>query len=202
MIIVFLGPPGVGKGTQCRRLASSLQIAHLSTGDMLRQIMASSDPRAETIRQRISAGQLVPDELVLELVEERLAGEACRNGCIFDGFPRNIHQAHQLDELLAQRGTPLDVVICLQADEPILVERLLKRAKLENRPDDTLQTVRARLQVYQAETAPLVDYYRRRGVLAVVQSEGSPDEVYRRIVETIRRQAPQIAPSIFAGDKE
>ncbi len=186
MFIVFLGPPGVGKGTQCRRLISDLKIPHVSTGDMLRQAIRGGTVAGQNAARNMDAGQLVSDELVLKLVEQRLTEPDCVTGCLFDGFPRTIVQAEVLDEVLARRHTPLDLVLELQGDEQVLIQRMLLRANLENRSDDTPETVRARMRVYHSQTEPLVEYYGRHSILAPIDAMGSPDEVYARIQQALQ----------------
>lgn len=182
MYIVFLGPPGVGKGTQCRRLVQHLNIPHVSTGDMLRQAKRKGSPLGLSAARRMDAGQLVSDELVLQLVEERLTEHDCERGCLFDGFPRTLIQAEALDRLLHRCNRPLDVVLELRADEQELIQRMARRAEQEQRSDDNTETIQERMRVYRSQTAPLVDYYQRRGVLHSVNAMGTPEEVFERIL--------------------
>jgi adenylate kinase len=175
MRIVFLGPPGAGKGTQAQRLKDYLRIAHLSTGEMLRD--AKDTPLGREAARYMLAGQLVPDDVVVEIVVDRLADKDCANGCLFDGFPRTVPQAEALDRMLAQRGIPLDLVIALDVPEKDLTERLSARG----RPDDDLETIAERFRQYKAMTQPLIDYYRRRGVLRQIDATPSPEVVFERI---------------------
>lgn len=181
MLIVFIGPPGSGKGTQAKRLLSHLQIPHLSTGEILRDAKERDTSLGRLAAQYMNQGRLVPDALVLELVAECLAKPEFAKGCLFDGFPRTLEQAKSLDQTLAKRGTPLALVLELVADEKELTSRMLKRAAAENRADDNPRTIAQRMEVYKKQTAPLVDYYRKRGILATIDALGTPDEVFERI---------------------
>ena len=155
MFVVFIGPPGAGKGTQAQRLVELLNIPHVSTGDMLRQAIGQGTQLGNQAQGYMQAGKLVPDELVLQIINECLDDPRMKQGCLFDGFPRNVQQAESLDQLLAQRGTPLDMVLELQVDSEELVRRMLAR----KRPDDTPDTIAERLRVYQNQTAPVLQYY-------------------------------------------
>jgi adenylate kinase len=189
MFVVFLGSPGVGKGTQCRRLVSYLGIPHVSTGNMLRERAKKGGAGLEeSAARRMDAGQLVSDELVLKMVEQRLAKPDCARGCLFDGFPRTLVQAEALDELLEARGTPLDLVLELRGDENELIRRMLRRAELEHRSDDTPQTVQQRISVYHLLTEPLVAYYSQRGLLETLDAMGTPDEVFAGIQAAVQRR--------------
>src|SRR5262249_44404414 len=140
MRIVFLGPPGAGKGTQAQRLKVYLDIAHLSTGEMLRDAEEAGSELGCEAARFMNAGRLVPDEVVVGIVGERLSEKDCAHGCLFDGFPRTVPQAEELDRMLAERGMPLDLVLALDVAEPELVDRLLARG----RPDDDRETIRER----------------------------------------------------------
>lgn len=176
MRLVFIGPPGVGKGTQSERLVDHLHIVHLSTGDMLRQSRQQKSDLGLAADSFMAAGKLVPDDLMLKLVSRRLEAPDCQPGFLLDGFPRTLGQAQALDELLAERGTPLDLVVALAASDDVLIARLGARG----REDDKPAVVRRRLEEYVRQTAPLVDYYRQRGLLHLVDGEGTPQEVFER----------------------
>lgn len=181
MRIVFLGPPGAGKGTQSVRLAKQLGIAHLSTGEMLRAARVRRTDLGLLVADYLDNGQLVPDQMVLDIVADRTALEDCKPGCIFDGFPRTIAQAESLDRLLAERHTPLDLVIELVIDQGELLKRLMKRG----RGDDNMATIQQRLQSYENQTAPLVKYYSERCLLNSVNAAGSAEDVYNAIVAAV-----------------
>ena len=150
MIIVFVGPPGVGKGTQCKRLTDHLRIKHLSTGDIFRQAVKEGTPLGKQAAQYIDQGKLVPDNLVVDIVTERISQPDCREGCLLDGFPRTVEQARALDDFLAARQTAVDLVLQLDAPAEELKRRMLQRAGLEKRADDTPETIAHRMEVYRS----------------------------------------------------
>lgn len=177
MRLVLLGPPGAGKGTQSAWLIDYLKIPHLSTGDMLRQAAQQDDPTGLEVRQYLEGGCLVPDPIVLGIVEQRLSEPDCARGYLLDGFPRTIAQAEALDTQLAAEGTPLDAVLELAVDEHRLTERLMGR----NRPDDRPEIVPQRLQVYRRQTAPLLNYYFHQGILRSIDGNGTTSQVQSKI---------------------
>lgn len=188
MLIVFIGPPGAGKGTQSKRLIDYLRIPHLSTGELLREARASGSSLGQLAAQYMDQGRLVPDPLVLAMVGEKLQEPQFTKGCLFDGFPRTLQQARTFDESLKQRGTPLSMALELRADENELTARMLRRASAERRIDDNPQTITHRMEVYRQQTAPLIDYYRFRAILAVIDAMGSPDEVFDRITAAVNKR--------------
>ena len=185
MRLVLLGAPGSGKGTQATRLREHLQVPHISTGELLRAAVASGSALGLQAKAVMEAGNLVSDDIVLGMLEERLLRPDTGNGFILDGYPRNLAQAHALDGLLDRIGQPADVAVQLDVASELLVDRLSGRAKLEGRADDSPDAVRKRLAVYSEQTAPVVDFYRNQGKLACVHGEGGMDDVFVRILEAI-----------------
>jgi adenylate kinase len=205
MNLILLGPPGAGKGTQARRLEDSYGIVQLSTGDMLRAVAASGSPLGQQAKKVMEAGQLMPDEIIVRMIAERIEAPDCRRGFILDGFPRTIGQAEALDKMLATKGLKLDHVIEMQVDDEILIDRISGRytcdgcgegyhdrhkrpkaagvcdrcggTKFNRRKDDNAETVRARLTAYHSQTAPLLPYYRACGVLRSIDGMADIDAV-------------------------
>jgi len=181
MFIVLMGPPGCGKGTQSAKLIELLGVAHLSTGDILRQMAQVDTPLGRRVAECLDQGTLVSDELIVDLVAERIKQPDCRPGCLLDGVPRNVPQAQSLDELLATSKTAVDAVVEMQVDEEELFSRLMRRAETEGRSDDNSETVRHRMAVYRRETAPILDHYRQQQKLRSIDASGTPEEVFERI---------------------
>jgi adenylate kinase len=224
MRIVLLGAPGSGKGTQSQRLVERLGIPQISTGDLLRAAVASGSELGRAAKAAMDGGKLVDDALVLGMIRERLGQADARHGFILDGFPRNLAQAHALDQLLAEIGQPLDAVAQLEVDNDELVRRIAGRRscpdcgrvfnlftspppagelcpktgaphRLMQRPDDNEATVAERLRVYDEKTRPLVDFYRSRGLLQVVSAQGEVDAVSRRLSRALARPASARRPA-------
>jgi adenylate kinase len=183
--LLLLGPPGAGKGTQAARLAGKLGVPQISTGEMLRQAVAAESELGRRVERTLARGELVSDAIVIEVARARLARSDAQAGFVLDGFPRTVAQAEALDRMLAVMGAPLDACVALEVDEEAVVERLLRRAGVERRSDDTEQAIRRRIRVYREQTAPLLDYYRRRGVLRAVDGRGSIEEVEKAIEEAL-----------------
>ncbi len=188
MFMMLIGPPGSGKGTQSERLVEYLGIPHLSTGMILRVAKQEGTPVARQIAECIDRGKLVDDELIMQFVEHRLGEPDCQNGCLFDGVPRTLNQARQLDELLHRRGVAMADVIVLSVPRAELVRRLTGRSGIEGRADDTPETINLRMEVYDKQTAPLLELYRSKGLLRTIDAVGSPDEVFRRIQASLQHR--------------
>ncbi len=169
--LIFLGAPGAGKGTQAQVLAESAGIPHISTGDILRGEVKGQTDLGLKAKSYMDKGELVPDSLILDMIRGRLAQPDASNGWILDGFPRNVTQAEFLDRLLVEIGQNYDLAINLDVPQDRLVERLLNRATVQNRPDDTEDVIRRRLVVYDEQTAPLIEYYRQKGVYREVDGD-------------------------------
>ncbi|NLM37434.1 MAG: adenylate kinase [Firmicutes bacterium] len=218
MRLILLGPPGAGKGTQAARIGAEFKIPPVSTGDIFREAIKNKTPLGEQAERYIKAGELVPDELVLGIVKERLAAPDTAQGFLLDGFPRTLPQAIAFDRHLAEKGQALTAVVNIQVDPEVLVERLsgrricrdcgavyhvatkkeqhpgvcdLCQGQLIQREDDAEATVRNRLAVYAQQTAPLIEYYRIAGLLLTVDGAQPIDDVYRVIVAGLRKRVEQ-----------
>jgi adenylate kinase len=185
MRLVLLGPPGSGKGTQAARLKEYLQVPHISTGDLLRAEVAAGSALGAQAKEVMARGELVSDAILLGMLESRFSRPDTANGFILDGYPRNQAQADALDALLKKLAQPMDYAVQLAVPNELLVERIAGRAAAEGRADDTPESVRTRLKVYDNQTAPVIDYYRQHGRLTVVNGVGSLDEVFSRLIEAL-----------------
>lgn len=186
MNVILLGPPGAGKGTQSQRLVEKYGIVQLSTGEILRRAVASGSVLGEQAKKVMEAGQLMPDDLMIRIIAERIDQPDCAKGFILDGFPRTVRQAEALDALLARKGLKLDHVIELKVDDAALVSRIIGRAAEEraagrSRADDTVETLQKRLAVYHDQTAPILPYYRKKGRLKIVDGMEDITGVARQI---------------------
>ena len=212
---VLLGPPGAGKGTQAVRLVEKYEIPHISTGDIFRKNIKEGTELGKKAQEYMNAGALVPDELVVDLVKDRLQRDDCKNGFLLDGFPRTIFQAEKLDEFLSESNLKMDIVINLKVEKEALIKRLTGRrvckdcgasyhivnippkkegvcdicgGELIQRKDDNIETVENRINVYEEQTAPLIGYYKEAGSLVDFDGEASLDEVFDAIVQAIGEQ--------------
>jgi adenylate kinase len=187
--VLLLGPQGSGKGTQAKRIAEEHGVPHISTGEMLRAVIAAETPLGLQLKPIVESGELVSDELMVQLIENRLSEADTDSGFILDGFPRTWAQAQALDVMLKRIGRDLDVVFELQVPEEVSTERLLKRAVAEGRSDDTPAVIAERLATYRRETEPLVEHYRARGNLVGIHGDRPIDEVFSEIQEALEQVA-------------
>jgi adenylate kinase len=183
--LVVLGPPGAGKGTQAVRLADHFGCGDVATGDIFRANVASGTELGRVAQEYMDRGDLVPDDVVIAMVTERLAGRDCQVGFVLDGFPRTVNQAEALDLRLVELGTPLDAALSFDVTEEELLRRLAGRAAAERRSDDAEQTIRHRLEVFAIKTRPLIDYYAHRGLLVNVDAMGPIEVVTKRILDDL-----------------
>ena len=186
MYLVLMGAPGAGKGTQAKKLESELGLPHVSTGDLFRYNLKNETELGKLAQTYISRGQLVPDDVTVAMVRDRLAQDDCKNGAILDGFPRNTAQADALEHLLGEFNGEISVVPYIHVDQDDLVERLLKRAEIEGRADDNEDTIRARMVVFEKKTQPLLDYYGEKGLLVRIDGAQPIDDVAKELLEVVR----------------
>jgi adenylate kinase len=187
--ILLLGPQGAGKGTQGKLIAAEHGIPHVATGDMLRAAMDAGSELGRRVRPIYDAGGLVPDDLMIALIRERLGEEDAREGFVLDGFPRTMPQAEALEEMLREISRDLDVVFEFQLDDSVGVERMLRRAAEEGRADDTPEAIDERLRLYHLETEPLIEYFRVRGNLVGIHADRPVQEVFREIQQVLEQVA-------------
>jgi adenylate kinase len=185
MRLILLGAPGVGKGTQAKMIASKFGISHISSGEMLRKAVSEGSEVGLQVKSLIDNGQLVPDDLMIELVHERIDEDDCANGYILDGFPRTVAQAEALDELFTLRREAISRVILFDVSDDELCKRLSERRGAESRADDTPEIQERRLRVYREQTAPLIRYYEEQGLLSRVEASGKVDEVQSEVLKLL-----------------
>jgi adenylate kinase len=185
----LLGPQGAGKGTQAKRISAEYGIPHVATGDMLRAAIAEQSELGRKVEPIVNAGELVSDELMIELIRERLAHDDTEQGFILDGFPRTIAQAEALDAMFAEIGRSFSIVFALQIPDEVAFERLRRRAEVERRADDTDDAIRRRLDGYHRETEPLIEYYRARNKLVPIHGDRSENEVFAEIQQALEQVA-------------
>jgi len=187
MRLILFGPPGAGKGTQATNIANSYVAAHISTGDMLRAAVKNGTELGTLAKSYMDKGELVPDNLIIEIIKDRIKEGDAKKGFMLDGFPRTIAQAEALSEMLEAEKESIDTVVSLEVNDEEITDRILQRAKIEERKDDTEDVVRNRLSVYRNQTEPLKDYYRSAGILAEVDGMGTIDEVFQRIQAVLKK---------------
>lgn len=185
--IVLLGAPGAGKGTQAKLLEKHLGLPQISTGDLFRQNLANQTELGQLARSYMDKGELVPDQVTVAMVRDRLLQPDCENGGILDGFPRTLAQAHALDELLAEFNGRINLAPYIFVEPDILVSRLVKRAELEGRSDDNLETIQNRMRVYLSQTAPLLAYYRDKGLLVEIDGDQPIEAVQSALIQAIEK---------------
>ncbi|MDH5203448.1 MAG: adenylate kinase [Nitrospirota bacterium] len=215
MRLVLLGAPGAGKGTQAKKLIEKYSIPQISTGDILRKAVADGTPLGKEAKSYMDKGELVPDSVVIGLVKERIAQDDCKKGYILDGFPRNTAQAEVLDKVLAEMGAPLDTALSVDVDKDVLMKRLTGRrtckscqqmynvyfsppkkegvcdkcgGELFQRNDDKEETIKKRLDVYDAQTAPLMGYYKKKGILKSVMGLGDINEIFSKVCAALGKK--------------
>lgn len=186
MRVVFMGPPGAGKGTQAKIAAKELGVAHISTGEMLRAAVDAGSILGNRVKQIMERGQLVPDDLMVSLISERVLEPDCQAGYILDGFPRTVSQANSLDAMLEVKGEKLDLALYFDVPSTEVLNRLEMRRVQEGRSDDTIATQRERLKIYEEQTFPLIDYYTSNGLLKKVDGMGDVEEIQARVVEVLK----------------
>ena len=189
MRIVLLGAPGSGKGTQATLLAERFAIPHISTGALLRNAAKRGTELGLQAKSIIDSGELVPDSIMSDMIEERLGRDDVASGFILDGYPRNVAQARSLEIVLERLNKPADEAIHIDVDPEQIIKRIAKRAKVEGRSDDTVKTVRNRMRVYAEQTAPVADFYAENGLLTRVLGDGNKEEVFERILSVLNTQA-------------
>jgi len=187
--LLIFGPQGAGKGTQASRIASEYGIPHIATGEMLRASIAAATPLGLRVKEVVERGDLVGDELMIDLIRDRLEADDAREGFVLDGFPRTLAQAEALEPMLDEIGHSLDVVLVLEVDDAIARERMRRRAEIEGRTDDTPEVIDNRLSTYHSQTAPLVEWYRARDKVAPVDGAQDVEDVYSQIRQALDRVA-------------
>jgi len=185
MNLILLGPPGAGKGTQGHRLSALYSIPEISTGDILRAAVRQETPLGLEAKRYMDRGALVPDGIIIGIIRERLAQDDTKHGFILDGFPRTVAQAEALTQLSKEQNRPIEHVISIEVPAEELLQRLTGRRQIEGRQDDTDEAIRHRLEVYQCETAPLIDYYCQQGLLRCIVGVGTIDDILQRITAVL-----------------
>lgn len=193
MNILLLGPQGSGKGTQAKRIQAEYGIPHIATGEILRAAIDAGSDLGLRVKPIVESGQLVPDGLMIELIRERLGEDDAQDGFILDGFPRTLPQAEALDEMLTDIGRELSIVFGFQLEDEIGIERMLRRAEIEGRKDDTPEAIAERLRLYHEQTEPLIGHYRAKGNLVGIHAHRTVDEVFSEVQEALEQTAARSA---------
>ena len=190
--LVLFGPPGAGKGTQSERLLKHFGLEHISTGDLLRNEICLNTELGKEAKRFMDEGELVPDAVVIGMIEHRLDEKPHAEGFIFDGFPRTVAQAEALDDLLKKRGLSITAMLSLEVEHEELVKRLLKRGETSGRTDDTFETVNKRINVYERETRPVAEHYQKQGKLNRIHGEGGIEEIFNRIRTAVEKLGKKV----------
>lgn len=193
MNILLLGPQGSGKGTQAKRIQAEYGIPHIATGEILRAAIDAGSDLGRRVKPIVESGQLVPDGLMIDLIRERLGEDDAQDGFILDGFPRTLPQAEALDEMLTDIGRELSIVFGFQLEDEIGIERMLRRAEIEGRKDDTPEAIAERLRLYHEQTEPLIGHYRAKGNLVGIHAHRTVDEVFTEVQEALEQTAARSA---------
>lgn len=193
MNILLLGPQGSGKGTQAKRIQAEYGIPHIATGEILRAAIDAGSDLGLRVKPIVESGQLVPDGLMIDLIRERLGEDDAQDGFILDGFPRTLPQAEALDEMLTDIGRELSIVFGFQLEDEIGIERMLRRAEIEGRKDDTPEAIAERLRLYHEQTEPLIGHYRAKGNLVGIHAHRTVDEVFTEVQEALEQTAARSA---------
>ncbi|HEV8103751.1 MAG TPA: adenylate kinase [Gaiellaceae bacterium] len=197
MNLLVLGPQGAGKGTQAKRISSNYEVPHIATGDMFRAAIAAGTPLGRQVAPLLADGILVPDELTVSLIRERLSEDDTGAGFVLDGFPRNLTQARELDDMLREIGRELDAILFFDVPDSVSMERALRRAGIENRSDDTREVIARRLVTYHTETEAVVEHYRTTGKLVPIHAARSVEEVWREVEASLRQvEASQLKGTV------
>lgn len=187
MRLILFGPPGAGKGTQANKISENYVATHISTGDMLRAAVKNGTELGTLAKSFMDKGELVPDDVIIGIIKDRIKEEDAQKGFMLDGFPRTIAQAEALNEMLSAENVSIDVVVSIEVEDKEIIGRILERAKIEGRKDDTEDVVKNRLSVYRNQTEPLKAYYQNSGVLAEVDGMGTVDDVFDRIKSVLNK---------------
>lgn len=185
MNIILFGPPGAGKGTQSQQLKEKYKLTYLSTGDILREEMAAGTEIGKQVKDIIGKGGLVSDEIVVSIINEKVAANLKSAGFLFDGFPRTVRQAEMLDDIMKEFSMKIDGVLSLEVPEDILIERMLKRGKTSGRADDNIESIKHRFVEYEEKTAPVLDYYKKQGNLIGINGVGAISEIFNNLCKEI-----------------
>jgi adenylate kinase len=185
--VILVGAPGAGKGTQAKLLQGSLRLPQISTGDLFRFNLKNETELGQLARTYMDKGELVPDEVTVAMVSDRLSQPDCARGAILDGFPRTSAQAEALDDILAELGGHISVVPTIHVEQSILVDRLLKRAEIEGRTDDNEETIQKRMRVYEEQTRPLLEFYAKKGLVVEVNGQQSIEDVQNDLIQVIQK---------------